>query len=174
MLVKLIAKTEMLTGEDTEYMLSLITNQSHSIVPKYRKGLFCDAMKLGHDSMAEFVDFTFHVTGVSRNLLAQLTRHRIATFNVQSSRHVEPEEFIVPPDLDEITQNDIKEHIKLSKLLYKVLRVRGVKKEDARSILPQSQSVNLFFKINRCSQIFEEKTNMLFVCLWSIFPPKYC
>ena len=55
---------------------------------------------LGHESPVEHASFTFAVEGVSRSLLAQLTRHRIASFSVQSQRYVNKEghfEFIVPP-----------------------------------------------------------------------------
>ena len=37
-------------------------------------------MGMGHDSVLEHASFTFLVEGVSRVLLAQLTRHRIASF----------------------------------------------------------------------------------------------
>ena len=40
--------------------------------------------KLGHLSTFEHVSFTFGIEGVSRALLAQITRHRIASFSVQS------------------------------------------------------------------------------------------
>ncbi|MGI6215611.1 MAG: FAD-dependent thymidylate synthase, partial [Christensenellales bacterium] len=42
----------------------------------------------GHLSVIEHISFTFGVEGVSRVLLAQLTRHRIASFSVQSQRYV--------------------------------------------------------------------------------------
>ena len=43
-------------------------------------------MAMGHESVLEHASFTFLVEGVSRVLLAQLTRHRIASFSVQSQR----------------------------------------------------------------------------------------
>lgn len=39
---------------------------------------------MGHESVLEHASFTFGVEGVSRVLLAQLTRHRLASFSVQS------------------------------------------------------------------------------------------
>ncbi len=39
---------------------------------------------LGHESPVEHASFTFAIEGVSRSLLAQITRHRIASFSVQS------------------------------------------------------------------------------------------
>ncbi len=56
---------------------------------------------LGHESPTEHASFTFAIEGVSRSLLAQITRHRIASFSVQSQRYVnlkEPE-FVTPPEV---------------------------------------------------------------------------
>ncbi len=60
---------------------------------------------LGHESPTEHVSFTFAIEGVSRALLAQITRHRIASFSVQSQRYVRLEEFdyVTPP---QISNND--------------------------------------------------------------------
>ena len=46
-------------------------------------------LKHGHYGPFEHPQITFHVKGVSRSLMAQLTRHRHATFDVQSMRYVE-------------------------------------------------------------------------------------
>ena len=57
---------------------------------------------MGHDSVLEHASFTFGVEGVSRVLLAQLTRHRLASFSVQSQRYVSYENgfgYIVPPKI---------------------------------------------------------------------------
>ena len=45
-------------------------------------------MDMGHQSPVEHASFTFGIEGVSRSLLAQITRHRIASFSVQSQRYV--------------------------------------------------------------------------------------
>lgn len=61
---------------------------------------------LGHQSPVEHATFTFAIEGVSRSLLAQLTRHRIASFSVQSQRYVDKEnfEYIIPPEIDAIPE----------------------------------------------------------------------
>lgn len=58
-------------------------------------------MDLGHESPIEHVSFTFGVEGVSRSLLAQITRHRIASYSVKSQRYVTEGQFsyIVPPEV---------------------------------------------------------------------------
>ncbi len=43
---------------------------------------------IGHESPIEHASFTFGIEGVSRSLLAQITRHRLASFSVQSQRYV--------------------------------------------------------------------------------------
>ena len=57
---------------------------------------------IGHESPIEHVSFTFGIEGVSRALLAQITRHRIASFSVQSQRYVKVNDFkfITPPDIE--------------------------------------------------------------------------
>ena len=56
----------------------------------------------GHTSIAEHASFTFGLEGVSRTLLAQITRHRVASFSVQSQRYVsvagaEVFDYVLPP-----------------------------------------------------------------------------
>lgn len=60
---------------------------------------------LGHASPTEHASFTFAIEGVSRAFLAQITRHRIASFSVQSQRYVRLEDFnfIIP---DKIKNNE--------------------------------------------------------------------
>ena len=50
------------------------------------------ALVSGHDSVLEHVTFTFRIEGLSRAALAQLTRHRLASFDVESQRHVKLED----------------------------------------------------------------------------------
>ncbi|MEG0910917.1 MAG: FAD-dependent thymidylate synthase [Ruthenibacterium sp.] len=58
---------------------------------------------MGHESPTEHVSFTFAIEGVSRSLLAQITRHRIASYSVQSQRYVRLENFnyVTPPAVAE-------------------------------------------------------------------------
>jgi len=61
---------------------------------------------LGHESPIEHASYTFAVEGVSRALLAQLTRHRIASYSVQSQRYVDKSDFdyIMPPEIAAIPE----------------------------------------------------------------------
>ena len=57
---------------------------------------------LGHASPIEHASFTFGIEGVSRTFLAQVTRHRIGSFSVQSQRYVRLEDFryVIPPEIE--------------------------------------------------------------------------
>lgn len=59
-------------------------------------------VSMGHESPTEHANFTFAIEGVSRSLLAQITRHRIASFSVQSQRYVclDSFEYVTPPELE--------------------------------------------------------------------------
>lgn len=56
---------------------------------------------MGHESPFEHVTFTFGIEGVSRSLLAQITRHRIASYSVKSQRYVREGQFayVVPDEI---------------------------------------------------------------------------
>lgn len=59
--------------------------------------------EIGHESPIEHASFTFGIEGVSRALLAQITRHRIASYSVQSQRYVRARdgfEFVTPPEIE--------------------------------------------------------------------------
>jgi thymidylate synthase (FAD) len=82
----------------------------------------------------EHTVWTFEVDEVSRVLLAQITRHRLASFSVQSQRYtgadmnmVVPESMLVPDLVD-----DIVEARRAVDKLYKHARALGVPHEDCR------------------------------------------
>ena len=60
----------------------------------------------GHASTVEHASYTFGIEGVSRSLLAQITRHRIASFSVQSQRYVTEKHFafVLPPEIADIPE----------------------------------------------------------------------
>ena len=61
---------------------------------------------IGHESPIEHASFTFGIEGVSRSLLAQLTRHRMASYSVQSQRYVAAKQFeyVLPPEIAAIPE----------------------------------------------------------------------
>ncbi|MGI5896182.1 MAG: FAD-dependent thymidylate synthase [Oscillospiraceae bacterium] len=132
--------------------------------------------EIGHESPIEHASFTFAIEGVSRSLLAQITRHRIASYSVQSQRYVKGDgfEFITPPEIadcpeaNEIFQRSMErsmaEYQELTALLTdkhtkafleagleeKEARRRAGKKaiEDARFVLPNACDTKMVATFN--------------------------
>ena len=70
-------------------------------------------MGMGHESVMEHASFTFAVEGGSRVLLAQLTRHRLASFSVQSQRYVSYADgfnYILPPQIEALGPEAVEPH----------------------------------------------------------------
>lgn len=109
------------------------------------------ALASGHDSVAEHASFTFKVTGISRVCLAQLTRHRIASFSVQSQRYcnVCDNPVTVPETVSESPfKQEFSDLQKQASILYQHMVSDGIPKEDARFILPQGTSTALIMTMN--------------------------
>ncbi len=72
------------------------------LTPEKSKEFVQMLASLGHESPTEHASFTFAIEGVSRALLAQITRHRMASYSVQSQRYVnlKSPEFVTPPEVE--------------------------------------------------------------------------
>lgn len=132
--------------------------------------------EIGHESPIEHASYTFAIEGVSRALLAQITRHRIASYSVQSQRYVNKEkfEYIIPPEIEKdekakseyinAMDNARNSYIKLAEILKKnhvnnminegVNEKEAEKKaeklaiEDARFVLPNSCDTRMIVTMN--------------------------
>ncbi len=84
------------------YSPSSIEETTANITPESAGSFVKMLAKMGHESPLEHVSFTFGIEGVSRSLLAQITRHRIASYSVQSQRYVKNFncEYIIPPEIE--------------------------------------------------------------------------
>lgn len=142
-----------------------------------RTGKFITMLSdLGHESPFEHASFTFAIEGVSRSLLAQITRHRIASFSVKSQRYVREMDFafIVPPEIEAIPEarevyirameQDRENYDKLEKILYQKHYSALIKEgkseafanrtaekrsiEDARFVLPNACETKMMVTMN--------------------------
>ena len=110
------------------------------------------AMASGHESVLEHANFTFRISDISRVTLAQLTRHRIASFSVQSQRYVEqPEQaYVIPPTIEENDNTEalFRFALNAAHTSYRKLLDMGIPKEDARYILPEGTTTELLLTMN--------------------------
>ena len=81
------------------YSPSSIENIEQGLTAEKTEKFIEYLLSLGHESPIEHVTFTFGIEGVSRSLLAQVTRHRLASYSVKSQRYVTEGQFsyVVPP-----------------------------------------------------------------------------
>jgi thymidylate synthase (FAD) len=132
----------------------------------------------GHFGPFEHPHATFAIEGVSRSCMAQLTRHRHVSFDVQSMRYVafddvDPEDVregamvVVPPsatDPDWVGRNQqasgvdeedaerreeiFKDSVESAVESYQELLDLGMPPEDARFVLPIGTKVNIVMTLN--------------------------
>lgn len=103
-----------------------------------------------HFSVLEHISFTFYISGVSRSLLAQLSRHRHISLSVRSQRYCNECDFdYVTPDsivgFAEDTFRDLMDRIGAT---YDSLVETDVPKEDARAVLPNACCTELYMTAN--------------------------
>ena len=133
--------------------------------------LFRMIVRSGHTSTLEHISFTFAIEGVSRALLAQLTRHRVGfSFSVQSQRYVRFGSEDRSSGFDHVAPSSLKgkeapnDKMSISKVVsadyifeeameqaqyfYDRLRKAGVPAEDARAVLPNAAATNLVMTAN--------------------------
>lgn len=130
-----------------------------------------------HTSTLEGITFNFAIEGVSRALLAQLTRHRVGfSFSVQSQRYVRLGsgdrsggfDYVVPEKVASCTKDvatsQFSAYVEMGEILpattyferamsaiqtaYDELREAGVPAEDCRAVLPQAAATNLVMTVN--------------------------
>lgn len=110
-------------------------------------------LDMGHHSMVEFGDATFYFE-CSRTVLAEITRHRIASFQVESQRFTKYEEedpddlFYMPDGLTQEQEQELRASYVAALNTYIALRDQGVAPQDARYTLPNAMRTRIFMKAN--------------------------
>lgn len=109
--------------------------------------------KTGHMSVYEHAYFTFHVSGISRACLAQLSRHRHISLSVRSQRYCDESRNGVLGCIIPKAFNDEQFEIALQAYCedidkYQVLLASGAVKEDARMVLPNAMETELYVSAN--------------------------
>jgi thymidylate synthase (FAD) len=135
------------------YSNSAIEELNDKLGDEQVKSLLARVISSGHHSVLEHASFTFGIEGVSRALLAQLTRHRIASFSVQSQRYVKFKgdlELVTPPLIakDAALKAKFDAAVASLKGLYDDFISAGIPAEDARYILPNAATTKIILTMN--------------------------
>ena len=140
------------------YSRSSISDLNDKISRKDQTDFIRKLMNMGHESVLEHVTFTFGIEGVSRVLLAQLTRHRIASFSVQSQRYVSYENgfgYIIPESIIALGEEAVHKYQKQMETIetwyvdwQKQLGTGEKSNEDARFVLPNACETRIMVTMN--------------------------
>jgi len=97
-------------------------------------------LKMGHESPLEHACATFRVRNCSRAMTHQLVRHRLMSVSQQSQRYVDEDRFayVLPQTLPPEHVEDFHRDMKTIQQMYRKWRDRGLRKEDARFVLPNA------------------------------------
>ncbi|MEA3431787.1 MAG: FAD-dependent thymidylate synthase [candidate division WOR-3 bacterium] len=99
-------------------------------------------IRLGHHSVLEHACATFRISDVSRALTHQLVRHRLCSYTQQSQRYVSELNFnyVEPKTIknNKEAHHIFKEFMDSAMDTYSKLKEFGIKKEDARFVLPNA------------------------------------
>ena len=158
------------------YSSSKVSDLAESLTESQAASFVDMLSEIGHESPIEHASFTFGIEGVSRSLLAQITRHRMASFSVKSQRYVREGsfEYITPPEIaaepealtlyQEIMAEDQKRYDRLAEILKAKHKASFMKEgkdektadrlaekkaiEDARFVLPNSCETQMVMTMN--------------------------
>lgn len=132
----------------------------------YDKGCYTDPEKIQkrinnvanvkkHASTIEHLSYNFDIDGVSRALLQELARHRIASYSVKSTRYTLKElrdidasykhykNFLVETGIDTVDTTNVNALICIRNLL-----VDGVPNDQVKYMLPEAYKTSLVMTIN--------------------------
>ena len=146
MQVKLVQATP--NPIETIAEIASICYDSH---PQNPMGLVKHLYKNGHHSVFEHIYFTFKIEGISRACSHQLVRHRHCSFTQRSQRYCSEDGFgiVFPESIQEVDKvcafealmGEIEAH-------YNELCAKGVRNEDARYVLPNACTTELYLSCN--------------------------
>jgi len=140
------------------YSRATVSDLKERVEEKDQSAFISKLLGMGHESVLEHACFTFGIEGVSRVLLAQLTRHRLASFSVQSQRYVGYENgfgYILPPRIEALGPEAVAEYQREMDQMQRWYQQWQEKlgsgegsNEDARFVLPNACETRVLMTMN--------------------------
>ena len=146
MKVELVGYSQMVNGHsDPMALAELAASVCYDSKPTERCGIVRQCIASGHMSVLEHVSFTFHIEGISRACLAQLSRHRHISLSVRSQRYCREDNFqFVNPFI----LGKFNEFMEEARSHYVDMVNSGAAPEDARAVLPNACCTELYMTAN--------------------------
>jgi thymidylate synthase (FAD) len=122
-------------------------------------------IKLGHEAVIEHESVTVRLI-VDRGIQQEVTRHRVASYLIESTRFIKYKDgikVIKPIELDEHTEayDDWRTAMQCCETMYKALTDKGVKPQTARTVLPMglASEVVMTANLREWRHFFKLRTN---------------
>ena len=151
MKVELVGYSQLANGKgDPMALAELAASVCYDSKPTERCSIVRQCIASGHMSVLEHVSFTFHIEGISRACLAQLSRHRHISLSVRSQRYCREDNFrYVNPFPDgSFGAAEFEEYMEDARANYADMVDDGIKPEDARAVLPNACCTELYMTAN--------------------------
>lgn len=112
--------------------------------------LIAKLIAMGHGSPLEHAYATFHISGCSRAMTHQLVRHRLMSVSQQSQRYVDEKSFqyVIPPSVPGERVAEFRKDMESIRAMYAKWQGHGLKKEDARFVLPNACTSEIVISAN--------------------------
>ena len=156
MKVELVGYSQMVNGHsDPMALAELAASVCYDSKPTERCGIVRQCIASGHMSVLEHVSFTFHIEGISRACLAQLSRHRHISLSVRSQRYCREDIFQYSNPFPEgrFSAAEFEDYMEEAKANYVTMVGAGVAPEDARAVLPNACCTELYMTANARAMI---------------------
>jgi thymidylate synthase (FAD) len=149
MKVKLIAITP--DAERVIEQAARVCYQSEVHVDEHSAGILLrKLLVMGHESPFEHAYATFLITDCSRAMTHQLVRHRLMAVCQKSQRYVSEQafEYVMPPSVAVEDEEAFRLDMKAIGDMYRKWLEKGLRKEDARFVLPNACSTEIMVSAN--------------------------
>ncbi len=149
MKIKLLAITANAEGL-IEYAARICYQSAQRRQPGSAAKLIRHLISLGHESPLEHAYATFHLAGCSRAMTHQLVRHRLISVSQLSQRYVAKSNFgyVIPPTIAKKDQRRYRQDMQIIQAMYNKWQERGLKREDARFVLPNACETEIIISAN--------------------------
>ena len=151
MKVELVGYSQLSNGKgDPMALAELAASVCYDSKPTERCSIVRQCIASGHMSVLEHVSFTFHIEGISRACLAQLSRHRHISLTVRSQRYCREDNFqyVNPLPDGSYGARVFESYMEDARANYVDMVDAGVAPEDARAVLPNACCTELYMTAN--------------------------
>ncbi len=123
---------------------------SDMAIPEKTSDFIQKLIGMGHETPLEHAYASFMITGYSRSMTHQLVRHRLMAVSQKSQRYVKENDFdyVTPPELSDDNTEEFASDMKIIQGMYKKWLDKGLKKEDARFVLPNACATEIMISAN--------------------------